>query len=138
MPDEIINISAAFEGLKSAVLSYTQVEGSDIHYDDTRLFATGNKYELMFRLLTNGTGIYPDRTIVIAKLYVPEKRAGHGKNIVKLVSDLGMRVGFRNIYIESTNGESGAFAKSLGFRPLYDQPIYSANHWFSEIADLKL
>jgi len=86
--------------------------------------------DLYLRVIITGEHRWPDRTIVLARIGFRRQRVGHGTATVKVLRDVGRRLGFNYLGIECPNTASTAFGLKLGFRP------YDSSNLLGSIADV--
>lgn len=62
--------------------------------------------------------LFPPGTIIIARIYHKEQRAGHFKALIKFIIDVAEKYGIDNIAVEQTNNNSATVVKKFGFTAL--------------------
>lgn len=101
-----------------------------------RSFATVSaktkKYDLYLRAFPRLHEFWPRESITIARIMFKERRAGHGRDLVKLLVELAPEFGYKFLTIESANENSSAFALRMGFTPYED-----GKHWVGSVTEIQ-
>ena len=103
-----------------------------LHSQFGTVTAFTKRYDLYVRLFGRPDGFWPRERLVVARIAFLEQRAGHGRALIRLLVERAPLLGYRYIGIESTNDNSSAFAKSLGFTP-----CPQGRDWLADIGTLK-
>lgn len=94
--------------------------------------ANTHKYDLYFRAFPRPHDYWPRESITIARIMFKERRAGHGRDLIKMLVKLAPEFGYRYLTIESANENSAAFAQRMGFTS-YDD----GRNWVGSIVDIQ-
>jgi predicted GNAT superfamily acetyltransferase len=78
------------------------------------IYADRKKFDIMIRFFSYHSHRYPN-TITIARIHFFEQKKGLGKDFLKFLIKSSNKYSYDNIVIESTNDNSAAFARKLGF-----------------------
>ncbi len=73
-------------------------------------------FDLYFRCLSE-SWVWPDKTLVIARISFAKMRKGYGRSLLNLIADHSQRHGYEHIALECTNVASKAFGSKFGFKP---------------------
>ncbi len=103
-----------------------------LHSQFGTVTAFTKRYDLYIRLFGRPDELWPRERLVLARITFLEQRAGHGRTLVNRLVELAPLLGYRYIGIESTNDNSSAFAKRLGFTS-----CPQGCNWLADIDTLK-
>lgn len=81
-----------------------------------RVMAQRKKFDLYLRF-GRTWACEKSKSIVIARIGFEKQRAGHGTELLKVLTRVAHDYGYKYLAIESVNVSSSAFAGKLGFEP---------------------
>lgn len=108
-----------FDEIKEVLTDYIsnrfEYKRPDVHFGFGKnlLCVDRKKIDLYLRFLDMPLRKKP--TIVIARMFFHERRAGHGTDFLKLMVDIAVTYNYQYIELESCDDNAKGFAKHFGF-----------------------
>lgn len=85
---------------------------------DNIIVTRRNKRVDLYLRIRRVASIFPPDCLIIARISFRKERIGHGTHIVRFLSEIASKYGFKCIGIESVNEKSASFARKLGFHSI--------------------